>query len=91
MLFLLFQLGENRYALDARQVAAVLPFVAIVQIPQAPPAVSGIFNYRGAPVPVIDLSQVLLGRAALRRFHTRIVLVNYSSESGATHLLDARR
>jgi chemotaxis-related protein WspB len=87
MLFLLFQLGENRYALDAREVAAVLPLVAIVQIPQAPPAIAGIFNYRGESVPAIDLSQVLLGRPALRRLHTRIVLVHYRAEDGTTHPL----
>jgi chemotaxis-related protein WspB len=87
MLFLLFQLGESRYALDARQVAAVLPLVAVVQIPQSPPALAGILNYRGAPVPVIDLSQVLLGRPALRRLHTRMVLVHYPDGSGTTHLL----
>ncbi len=37
---------------------------AIKQIPQAPPGVAGVFNYRGAPVPVIDLSELALGRPA---------------------------
>lgn len=87
MLFLLFQLGEERYALDAGQVAEVLPLVGIRQIPQAPPGVAGIFNYRGAPVPVIDLSQLTMGRPARRRLNTRIVLVHYRSDDGATHLL----
>lgn len=87
MLFLLLQLGENRYALEASQVAVVLPLVSVVSIPQAPPALAGIFNYHGAPVPVIDLSQALLGRPALRRLHTRIVLVHYVDDSGASHLL----
>ena len=50
MLFLLFELGTDRYALDARQIAEVLPLVAITQFPQMSPAVSGVFNYRGAPV-----------------------------------------
>jgi chemotaxis-related protein WspB len=87
MLFLLLQLGEHRYALEASQVAAVLPLVAVMPIPQAPPALAGIFNYHGAPVPVIDLSQTLLGRPALRRLHTRIVLVHYFDDSGASHPL----
>jgi chemotaxis-related protein WspB len=56
MLFLLFQLGEERYALDTSHVAEVLPLVAITPIPQAPTGVAGLFNYRGAPVPAIDLS-----------------------------------
>ena len=62
MLFLLFELGHDRYALDVRQIAAVLPLVAVKRIPRAPPAVEGLLNYRGAPVPVIDVSQLTLGR-----------------------------
>ena len=36
MLFLLFELGTDRYALDALQIAEVLPLVAIKRIPRAP-------------------------------------------------------
>jgi chemotaxis-related protein WspB len=87
VLFLLFQLGDNRYALDAREVAVVLPLVDIVGLPGAPPAIAGVCNYRGSPVPVIDLSQVVLGRPAARRLHTRIVVVNYRTADGTTRLL----
>ena len=34
MLFLLFQLGEDRYALDTGRVIEVLPLVAITPIPR---------------------------------------------------------
>ena len=87
MLFVLFHLGEERYALDAGQVAEVLPLVAVTPIPHAPGGVAGIFNYRGAPVPAIDLSQLALGRPARRRLNTRIILVRYPGDRGATHLL----
>jgi hypothetical protein len=53
VLFLVFELARDRYVLDVSQIAEVLPLVAITQIPQAPPAVAGVLNYRGAPVPVI--------------------------------------
>src|SRR3979490_1767316 len=56
-------------------------------MPQTPPAVAGIFNYRGAPVPVIDVSQLTLGRPAERRLSTRIVLVHYPDADGQTPLL----
>lgn len=87
MLFLLFHLDLDRYLLDVRQVAEVLPLIAITQIPQAPPEVAGIFNYRGTLVPAIDLAQVMLGRPARQRLHTRIVLVQYADDSGTAHLL----
>lgn len=87
MLFLLFELGKDRYALDVRQIAEVLPLVGVKQIPGALQAMAGLFTYHGAPVPVIDLSQLMLGWPAARRLSTRIVLVHYPDQSGHTHLL----
>jgi chemotaxis-related protein WspB len=87
MLFLLFQLGDDRYALDTGRVAEVLPLVAITPIPKAPTGVAGLFNYHGAPVPAIDLSQLTMGRPARNRMNTRIVLVHYPDGRGKTHLL----
>ena len=87
MLFLIFELGKDRYALDVRQIAEVMPLVGVKQIPKAPQAMKGLFNYRGAPVPVVDLSQLTLGRPSARRLSTRIVLVHYPDPSGRTHLL----
>jgi chemotaxis-related protein WspB len=87
MLFLLFQLGRDRYALDTDRVAEVLPLVEITEFPHAPPGVAGLLNHRGVPVPVIDLSQLTMGRPAQRRLNTRIVLVHHAGGNGATHLL----
>jgi len=87
MLFLVFELARDRYVLDVSQVAEVLPLVDIRQMPQAPTAVAGILNYRGTPVPVIDVSQLTLGRPAERRLSTRIVLVHYPDGDGQPRLL----
>jgi chemotaxis-related protein WspB len=87
MLFLLFQLGKDRYALDVGQVAEVLPLVSLKQIPQAPPAVVGVFDFHGEPVPVIDLSQTALGRPAQHRLSTRIILAHYPDGNGEKRLL----
>lgn len=87
MLFLLFQIGPNRYAMDIQQVAEVLPVVQITPMPHLPAVVAGVFNYHGTPVPVIDLSQLLLQRPALKRFNTRLVVVRHLDESGVPHLL----
>jgi len=82
MLFLLFQLGKDRYALDAAGIAEVLPLVEITPIPQAPMGTGGLFNYHGVPVPAIDLSALALGQPAGCRLGTRIVLVHYSDGRG---------
>ena len=87
MLFLLFRLGKDRYALPATQVAEVLPMLEVKQIPQAPAAVRGCFDFRGQPVPLVDLSQMALGRPAREQLSTRIVLVDYPDGRGGTRLL----
>jgi chemotaxis-related protein WspB len=87
MLFVLFQLGDDRYALDAAQVEEILPLVAIKQIPLMPAGVAGAISYRGAPVPVLDLSQMALGRPSARRMNTRIVIVRWPGRDGARRLL----
>ena len=87
MLFLVFQLGKDRYALDANQISEVLPVVDIKELPQAPPGVVGVFDLRGAPVPVLDLSQLALGSPAPRLLSTRLVIVHYPDDRGDTRLL----
>jgi chemotaxis-related protein WspB len=87
MLFVLFQLGDDRYALDASQVEEILPLVAIKQVPLAPGGVAGVISHRGVPVPVLDLSQMALGRASARRMNTRIVLVRWPDPDGSMRLL----
>lgn len=87
MLFITFKLGADRYALDALQVAEVLPLVTLKQIPHAPPAVAGIFNYHGQPVPVIDLVALTLGRHAEPLLSTRLILVHYQPTNTTSHLL----
>ena len=87
MLFLVFQLGQDRYAFNTAHVAEVLPLVGITPVPQAPAGVSGVFNHHGSPVPVIDLSELTIGRPAERRLNTRIVLVHYADRQGTLRLL----
>ena len=87
MLFFLFRMGDDRYALDALQIVEVLPLVGVKAIPQAPSGVAGILDYHGVPVPSIDLSQLALGRPARQRLGTRIILVDYPARNGTHHLL----
>ena len=87
MLFLMFQLGQDRYVLDTGQVEAVLPLLATKQLPGAPVGVTGAISYRGRPVPVIDLALLALGRPAEPRLSTRIILLRYPSAPGHDDLL----
>ena len=87
MLYLLFQIGGDRYAIEARQSVEVLPYLALKTIPQSPRGVAGIFNYRGRPFPAVDLSELTLGQPARERLSTRIIVIQYADVTGQTHLL----
>jgi chemotaxis-related protein WspB len=78
MLFLLFELDGDRYALDSTQIAEVLALHPLKAIPGAPRWVAGLFAYHGQPVPVIDVPQLALGRPARQLRSTRLVIVHYS-------------
>lgn len=83
MLFVLFQLGNDRYALEASQVVEVIPLVALKKLPQSPKGIAGFFVYRGQPVPAVDLGELLLGKPARERLSTRIIVVNHADAPGA--------
>jgi chemotaxis-related protein WspB len=77
MLFLKFRIGSASYALNATQIVEVLPLLRITPIPHAPAGIQGLANYRGTPVPVIDLSELTLGQSARLHISTRLILVHY--------------
>jgi chemotaxis-related protein WspB len=87
MLFLIFELGHDRYALEAGRIAEVLPVVRIKRVPHAPAGVIGVFDYHGAPVPVVDLSELTLGRPAAPRLSTRLIVASYPNPDGQPRLL----
>lgn len=76
MLFLLLQLGDDRYALKASQIVEVLPLLQLKQLPQAPAGVAGVMDYRSTPVPVLDLNVLATQRQSHLRLSTRIIVVN---------------
>lgn len=87
-LFLIFRVGDERFALDAMDVVQVLPRLALKPVPQAPHWVCGVFSDRGQVVPVIDISALTFGQPAAARTSTRLVLVHYQlpSSNAPRHL-----
>lgn len=87
MLFVLFRMGVDRYALPASAVAEVLPLMTMKALPGAPEGVAGLLDYRGNAVPVIDLSALSLGRPAEQRVSTRVLIVRYPDAHHGERLL----
>ena len=82
MLFLLFNLDSDRYALDTSQVVEILPLVSMKRMLRSPQGVVGTINYHGTFVPIIDFSEMVLGRPAPPRLSTRIILLRCSGQDG---------
>jgi len=87
MLYLVFRIGRDRYALEAKRIVEVIPLLPLTRLPQAPRGIGGVFNYRGQPVPVVDLCELTQGHSASERLSTRIIIIHYPDRSGQPRLL----
>ena len=90
MLFLLFQIGETRYALDTAAVLEIVPPVALKTLPGAPRGVAGLLDYHGSPIPVLDLGALTASQPAQIRFSTRLILVRVPSPEEPDHHASSR-
>jgi purine-binding chemotaxis protein CheW len=52
-------LAGRCFGLDVRWVGEVVALEAMTRVPNARPAIRGLFNLRGEPVVVLDLSEIL--------------------------------
>jgi len=87
MLFILFSAGDDLYGIAAGEVEEVVPFAQLKALPQTHPALAGLLNFHGQPVPVLDLSQLLGGRPAETFLTTRILLCRGALASAPERLL----
>jgi len=56
--YLSFQLAGEEFAFGILRVKEILEYDTLTRVPNAPPAVRGVINLRGAVVPVLDLAQL---------------------------------
>ena len=87
MLAIVFTTGSATYALHGREVVEVVPAASTRKLPHAPPYIHGVLNFRGKPVPIIDLCQLTIQRACHNLLSTRIILVHYPSHKNPLYLL----
>jgi chemotaxis-related protein WspB len=82
-LSLLLSVGKQRYAVPCLRVKEVIPDVDLEPEPRAPPWLAGLFNYRGAITPVIDLCQLVSDLPCAERLSSRIVVFEHAGAGGA--------
>ena len=59
--FIEFSIGASRFGVNVAKVKQIVLFdeSLVSEIPLAPPSVYGMFNYRGQPIPLLDLGHIL--------------------------------
>lgn len=75
MLFLCFKVGEETYGIRASEIREVIPLVPLDRVPGSEATVAGIFNYRGSPLPVIDLCQYFQQQPCRQILSSRIIII----------------
>jgi chemotaxis-related protein WspB len=87
MLMLLFYLGEATYGINCEKIREICPLVKLEKIPHAPNYFAGLFKYRGAIVPVIDLRRLVQDEPCEMRLSTRIILVDFQEKDGTGYIV----
>lgn len=76
MLFLIFSVGANNYALDCDFILEIIPKVDLQKLSCTPsPYHSGLLNYGGVPLPVVDVRYLIEKKESDSAMHTRIVVL----------------
>jgi len=79
-LHILFYAGDNRYAVAATDVMAIVPMAVLQAYPNGPDYLAGALNYHGESIPVVDMTILLKCKKNVPRLSTRILLVNVDDE-----------
>ncbi|MBU4211539.1 MAG: chemotaxis protein CheW [Kiritimatiellae bacterium] len=87
MLFIVFKAGDASYALEARQVIEVVPLVTLRACPGAPAYMTGLANYHGTGVPIVDLGRLVGGAPCAVYLSTRIILTTYAGGDGQQRVI----
>jgi chemotaxis-related protein WspB len=87
VLALAFHVGKDRFALRCADVVEVVPRVHLRDIPHAPDWIPGMFTYRGAVVPVVDLCRLMWNTPCSEQMSSRIILVRHPPPPGRSRLI----
>lgn len=82
VLYLLLAARSRRFAVPGTAVVEVIPRVNFRPVPDPPPGVVGLFDYRGQEVPAVDLGELVHGRASRDLMSTRMIVLDLVQRSG---------
>jgi chemotaxis-related protein WspB len=77
MLALIFQVGQDKVAVDVRRIREVVPRVRLSAVNGGPSWIAGVFVYHGRVVPVVDLHRLTGAGECPPHLSSRIILFQY--------------
>lgn len=83
MLHLIFDIGEDSFAMPSCSVVEVLPYIKPKNVRDAPQELCGSILYRGRFIPLVDLRLLLKGVGSELRMGTRIAVVSTMSSAAS--------
>lgn len=86
--YVVFQLGDQKYAMNLMRVSGIEKDYHIIPVPNAPEGISGIINLRGTVVPVYSLRE-RFGMDARIDNPEKSLLVTYSAGTVLAYEVDA--
>ncbi len=80
-----FIIGDEEYALDIMKIDSIIEIKKILSIPQSPPFVEGVINFRGTVVPVINGRKKFLIKSLKNgdKRSERAIVVNFENKKVA--------
>jgi len=75
-----FDINEIYFAVDIEYIVEIIPLVTIEKIIDANPQLSGVINYRGVLIPIVDLKKFFYNENSSFLLSTRIIIYNYKEQ-----------
>lgn len=84
--YLTFQLENETYGMDIKQVREVLEYSEVTRVPRMPDFMHGVINLRGGVLPVVDLRMKLGMTKTEKTVDTCIIIIELTIEGEKTIL-----
>lgn len=79
MLYLLFYIKNEKFIIEGNKLIEIIPNLKLKPVIKAPDYVTGMLNYRGEVIPIIDINKLCTGNFAASNLSSRIVIIKYNS------------
>lgn len=78
--FVVFRLESEEYAIDIMNVKEIGPYEQAIKVPNSPKFVTGVVNYRGEVIPIIDLKKRFELIESNTQIEKRVIVIGFDGK-----------